>query len=219
MSKALEPSEGERLSEKGDALDCALEVIMTLERRGRRPDDESIAEELGKPLTEVKKMMEEAVRQGLAAKKDGYYELTAEGLKRVLKHRELFIHDRFVHGEDRWSAKVRDWGKHWRHRHGLTKDLLESFYKALTDLDGRVEELKPLSNMEPGERGVIMSIACGLGAARRLAEMGLTPGVQVTVIRKAPLRGPVEVEVRGTRVILGYGLASRIAVKGLGGSA
>jgi Fe2+ transport system protein FeoA/Mn-dependent DtxR family transcriptional regulator len=207
------------LSEKVDTLDCALEVIMTLERRGLRPDDASIAEELGKSIAEVQKMMEEAIQRGLAVKKDGHYELTDEGLKRVLRHRELFIHDRFVHGEDRWSAKVRDWGRHWRHRHGLTKDLLESFYKALADLDGRVEELKPLSDMEPGERGVVVSIACGLGAARRLAEMGLTPGVQVAVVRKAPLRGPVEVEVRGTRVVLGYGLASRIAVKGLGGSA
>lgn len=207
------------MSEKVDTLDCALEVIMTLERRGLRPDDASIAEELGKPIAEVQKMMEEAIQRGLAVKKDGHYELTGEGLKRVLRHRELFIHDRFVHGEDRWSAKVRDWGRHWRHRHGLTKDLLESFYKALADLDGRVEELKPLSDMEPGERGVVVSIACGLGAARRLAEMGLTPGVQVAVVRKAPLRGPVEVEVRGTRVVLGYGLASRIAVKGLGGSA
>lgn len=207
------------MSEKVDTLDCALEVIMTLERRGLRPDDASIAEELGKPVAEVQKMMEEAIQRGLAVKKDGHYELTGEGLKRVLRHRELFIHDRFVHGEDRWSAKVRDWGRHWRHRHGLTKDLLESFYKALADLDGRVEELKPLSDMEPGERGVVVSIACGLGAARRLAEMGLTPGVQVAVVRKAPLRGPVEVEVRGTRVVLGYGLASRIAVKGLGGSA
>jgi Fe2+ transport system protein FeoA len=207
------------LSEKVDTLDCALEVIMTLERRGLRPDDASIAEELGKSIAEVQKMMEEAIQRGLAVKKDGHYELTGEGLKRVLRHRELFIHDRFVHGEDRWSAKVRDWGRHWRHRHGLTKDLLESFYKALADLDGRVEELKPLSDMEPGERGVVVSIACGLGAARRLAEMGLTPGVQVAVVRKAPLRGPVEVEVRGTRVVLGYGLASRIAVKGLGGSA
>jgi len=207
------------LSEKVDTLDCALEVIMTLERRGLRPDDASIAEELSKSIAEVQKMMEEAIQRGLAVKKDGHYELTDEGLKRVLRHRELFIHDRFVHGEDRWSAKVRDWGRHWRHRHGLTKDLLESFYKALADLDGRVEELKPLSDMEPGERGVVVSIACGLGAARRLAEMGLTPGVQVAVVRKAPLRGPVEVEVRGTRVVLGYGLASRIAVKGLGGSA
>jgi ferrous iron transport protein A len=207
------------LSERGDALDCALEVIMTLRRKGLSPDDALIAEGLNKPLAEVRKMMEEAIRQGLVIKRDGHYELTAEGLKKVLRHRELFIHDRFVHGEDKWSAKVRDWGRHWRHRHGLTKDLLESFYKMLADLDGRVEELKPLSDMEPGERGVVVSIACGLGAARRLAEMGLTPGVEVAVVRKAPLRGPVEVEVRDTRVVLGYGLASRIAVKGLGGSA
>jgi len=205
------------LSEEGDVLNCALEVVMTLEKRGLRPDDASIAEELGKTPAEAQKIMEEAVRQGLVVKRNGYYELTAEGLRRVLRHRELFIHDRFVHGVNKWSPKVRDWRKHWRQRHGLTKGLLETFYKALTDLNGRVEELRPLSDMEPGERGVVVSIACGLGVARRLAEMGMTPGVQVMVIRKAPLRGPVEVEVRGTRIVLGHGLASKIAVKGLGG--
>jgi len=32
--------------------------------------------------------------------------------------------------------------------------------------------------------------------------MGLTKGVSFTVVRKAPFGGPIEVEVRGSRVVL-----------------
>lgn len=204
------------LSIDSDALSCALEVVMTLRKKGLHPDDVLIAEELRIPLDEVKGVMEEAVKQGLVVKKDDHYDLTEEGLRRIVRHREHFIHDRFVHGDSRWSSGITDWSKHWRLRHGLTKDLLRNFYRTLTELEGRVEELRPLSGMRPGERGIIVSIACGLGAARRLAEMGLTPGVEVFVTRRAPLRGPIEVEVRSTRVVLGYGLASKVAVKIVG---
>ena len=32
--------------------------------------------------------------------------------------------------------------------------------------------------------------------------MGLTRNVEFTVVRKAPLGGPIEIEVRGSRVVL-----------------
>ncbi|MEM2213795.1 MAG: FeoA family protein [Candidatus Nezhaarchaeales archaeon] len=201
------------MSIRGDVLFCTLEVVMTLRKRGLHPNDSLIAEELRIPLNEVKQLMEEAVKQGFVVKKNDYYDLTEEGLKEVIRHRERFIHDRFVHGDSRWSSGITNWYKHWRQKHGLTRGLLTNFYNMLTELEGRVEDLKPLSEMRPGERGIIVSIACGLGAARRVAEMGLTPGVEVLVTRRAPLRGPIEVEVRDTRVVLGYGLASKIAVK------
>jgi len=43
--------------------------------------------------------------------------------------------------------------------------------------------------------------------------MGLTPGTWVTVVRSAPLGGPVEVSVRGSRLALGRGMAERIFVE------
>lgn len=201
------------MSNDTDLLSCALEALVSLRKRGLYPNEVLIAKELDESPHRVRQVMEEALKQGLVTKKDGYYEITDEGFKRVLKHRELYIHDFFVHGDDRWSRNITDWGRHWRRRHGLTRDALERFYRALANLDGRVEELIPLTELKPGERGIVISAVGGYGAARRLAEMGLTPGVQVEVVRKAPLRGPIEVEVRGTRLVLGFGLASRIAVK------
>jgi len=196
-----------------DIVPCALEVIVALRRRGLTPNDVLIAKELDESPYKVKRAMEEAVKQGLVERKNGSYEVTEEGFKHMLKHRELYVHDVFFHGSDRWSRVVTDWGRHWRRRHGLTGNFLRNFYRVLADLDGRVEELIPLTELKPGERGVVVSAAGGYGAVRRLAEMGLTPGIQVLVVRKAPLRGPIEVEVRGTRLALGFGLASRIAVK------
>ena len=43
--------------------------------------------------------------------------------------------------------------------------------------------------------------------------MGLTPGTGITVVKSAPLRGPVEVFVRGSRLALGRGMAERIFVE------
>jgi Fe2+ transport system protein FeoA len=55
----------------------------------------------------------------------------------------------------------------------------------------------------------------GFGLVRRLAEMGLTPGVEVKLLRRCPFRGPLEVEVRGVALALGYGVASKVFVKPL----
>jgi Fe2+ transport system protein FeoA len=77
------------------------------------------------------------------------------------------------------------------------------------------EEVSSLAGLCEGESGVLTHSACGFGLVRRLAEMGLTPGVEVRIVRKCPFRGPVEVEVRGVTLALGYGVASRVFVRRL----
>lgn len=65
--------------------------------------------------------------------------------------------------------------------------------------------------------GIIVKALGGFGLVRRLAEMGLTPGVEVKLLRKSSFRGPVEIEVRGVTLALGCGVASRVLVKPLKG--
>lgn len=48
--------------------------------------------------------------------------------------------------------------------------------------------------------------------AKRLADLGLTPGTKVTLVKSAPFSGPLEVCVRGSRLAIGRGMASRILV-------
>jgi Fe2+ transport system protein FeoA len=45
--------------------------------------------------------------------------------------------------------------------------------------------------------------------------MGLTPGIEVKVLRKCPFNGPVELEVRGVAIALGHGVASKVFVRQL----
>jgi ferrous iron transport protein A len=45
--------------------------------------------------------------------------------------------------------------------------------------------------------------------------MGLTPGVEVKLLRKCSFRGPLEIEVRGVALALGYGVASKVFVRPL----
>lgn len=50
----------------------------------------------------------------------------------------------------------------------------------------------------------------------RLFEMGLVPGTVVRVTRRAPLGGPLEVAVRGTRLVLRRADARAFVVRALG---
>ncbi len=72
-----------------------------------------------------------------------------------------------------------------------------------------------LTSLREGEIGVVAYTVGGFGLVRRLAEMGLTPGVKVKVLRRGPFRGPFQIEVRGVALALGHGVASRVFVRPL----
>ena len=76
----------------------------------------------------------------------------------------------------------------------------------------KMENLSPLSDLNNGEKGEIVLIRGGRGLIQRLYDMGLTPGTEVKVIRKAPF-GPIEISLRGYNLALGRGVVNRIWVK------
>ncbi len=60
-----------------------------------------------------------------------------------------------------------------------------------------------LESLEPGQSGIIKSVGSDRGAVkRRLVDMGLTPGTQVTVRKIAPFGDPIEVNLRGYELSL-----------------
>jgi ferrous iron transport protein A len=69
----------------------------------------------------------------------------------------------------------------------------------------------PLSTIQIGQSVVIKSIDFNIKLRRRLQDMGLTPGVKLNVVSRS-LLGPLVVDVRGTRVALGKGIATNIQV-------
>ena len=71
---------------------------------------------------------------------------------------------------------------------------------------------RALDRLASGEHGVIAAIDCEPGVARRLMELGLVPGTDIEVIRRAPLGDPLEVRVRGVHLSLRRSEACRIHV-------
>jgi ferrous iron transport protein A len=69
----------------------------------------------------------------------------------------------------------------------------------------------PLSLASTGETVEVVTIGAGWGLQRRLADLGLTPGVRVRIISSGK-PGPVVLDVRGSRLALGYGVAHKIMV-------
>ena len=70
-----------------------------------------------------------------------------------------------------------------------------------------------LEDLRTGEEGKIVRIS-GNGPFRlRLMEMGFVPGATVRVIRYAPLKDPVEYEIKGYHVSLRHEEAANILVE------
>jgi len=56
--------------------------------------------------------------------------------------------------------------------------------------------LRTLSRLGVGASGVVSKVSGARHTVRRLLEMGLVPGTQVTVQREAPLGDPIELRIR-----------------------
>jgi len=72
---------------------------------------------------------------------------------------------------------------------------------------------KRLDQMVGGEWGVVVAFEGGMGMVRRLEVMGLRRGAPVRLLSSQPLGGPVVIEVAGTRIAIGRGIAKRVIVQ------
>ena len=70
-----------------------------------------------------------------------------------------------------------------------------------------------LYEVKEGDRVRILNITGGHGVKNRLAAIGLFPGAEVKVVKSPP--GPVIVEVAGSRVAIGQGMAKKVVVERL----
>ncbi len=68
-----------------------------------------------------------------------------------------------------------------------------------------------LSDLAAGEMGVVHKLAGGWGFTSRLATLGFTPGAKLTMVQNFG-RGPLIVNIRGTRIALGRGEAAKVVV-------
>jgi len=71
----------------------------------------------------------------------------------------------------------------------------------------------PLGELPVGSRAMVSEVKGGGKQQRRMLDMGLVPGAEVTVIRTAPLGDPVEYRVKGTAIAMRRTDADNILVE------
>jgi ferrous iron transport protein A len=72
--------------------------------------------------------------------------------------------------------------------------------------------MRSLATLNIGSTTQVVDISGEDNTSLRLLEMGLTPGVEVTVVSTAPLGDPVELELRGYRLSIRRNEAARVVV-------
>ena len=200
---------------------CMLELIKSFQLEDKPVNLEGIAKKLNISLNETREILIFALKENLLEKQNNGFKLTEKGEEHLRKHRETYIHDRLVHNQTFFGRitkiferrKIKNWRFHWRKHHGLNGNSINTFYSNIQSLKGRVEETLPLTQLREGQNAQVAYMLGGRGMIRRLAEMGITPGTEIKLLRKGVLRGPVQIFVRGSCLALGYGVASRIFVK------
>lgn len=74
----------------------------------------------------------------------------------------------------------------------------------------------PLDRVPSCARVEVLAVTGDPAADRRLAQLGLLVGAQMHVLKSAPMGGPVLLEVRGSTVAVGRGIACRVSVRVVG---
>ena len=73
--------------------------------------------------------------------------------------------------------------------------------------------MKLLSQLQIGEKGVVASVNGEGAVRRRLFDMGITPGAEVYLRKKAPLGDPIEIAIRGYELTLRKAEAAHVEIK------
>ena len=225
-----------------DSVEEYLEAIHSFNEDGEMAKTTDLAKILNVSPPSVTQMIKRLSDQGLVEYRPykGAV-LTGKGMamaqKVVRKHRllERFLHDFLGMGRD----KIHD--EACRMEHGLSDEAAAALCKALDSPetcpddekplppcpldvedcdecaavreDGTMRLLTQLSHLKPGEEGVVAFVRGGRKVSQRLLDMGLTRETPVLVVNAAPFHGPMEVEVRGTILALGRGLAGHVFVE------
>ena len=73
--------------------------------------------------------------------------------------------------------------------------------------------MSTLDALPVGEKARIASVEGAGPVPLRLLEMGLLPEAEVSVIRRAPLGDPIEIEILGYRLVLRASEARHVALR------
>ena len=205
-----------------------LKVIYELESSGAAAGTNDIAQVLGIAPPSVSGMVRRLADQGLIAH-EPYRgaRLTEAGrraaLRTIRRHRviESYLARALGYPWDRVHDEAE------RLEHVCSDELIDRMAEAIgepsTDphghpiptRDGTLEErrLTQLAEVEPGTEVRIERVSDRDGdRLRYLAELGITPGTRVRVVRREPFEGPITLDVAGTERVIGPSLAAHVLV-------
>ncbi|MGH7618179.1 MAG: metal-dependent transcriptional regulator [Gemmatimonadaceae bacterium] len=205
-----------------------LKVIYELESTAGVAGTNEIAGELGFAPPSVSGMIRRLAEQGLIThERYRGVRLTKPGrraaLRTIRRHRviEAYLNRALGYAWDRVHDEAE------RLEHAASDELIDRMAAAIgeptTDphgapiptREGTLDEhpLHALDQIEVGARVSIQRVGDrDAGQLRYLAELGITPGRQVTVVSRAPFDGPIELRVGKATRAIGPGLARQILV-------
>lgn len=73
--------------------------------------------------------------------------------------------------------------------------------------------MKKLSQLGIGERATVVAVNGEGAIRRRLFDMGITPGAEVYLRKKAPFGDPIEIAIRGYELTLRKTEAAQVDIK------
>ena len=77
-----------------------------------------------------------------------------------------------------------------------------------------IRKERTLDQFQIGEFGVVKIVLGEKKVKRRLFDMGITPGIEIYLRKKAPLGDPIEITVRGYELTLRKGEACFVIMEG-----
>jgi DtxR family Mn-dependent transcriptional regulator len=226
-----------------EQADEYLELLYKLTKNGEPARTTRIAKDLDLAPASVTEMLQRLAKRGYVKYEPYKgATLTKKGLvegKRLARrHRllERFLHDVLKIGKD----KVHDEAcrlehaispeteeaicRHLKHPAECPDDgspippcekdvftCMECLEEGSTD-DGRRADLVPLATLPQGSKGRVAFIRAGTGLTRRLCEMGFTKDTIVKIRRKTG-RGPMQLDLKGYNIAIGWGVAQKIFVQ------
>ncbi len=73
--------------------------------------------------------------------------------------------------------------------------------------------MRRLHQLEPGTKAIVLDVEGNTTLKQKLLGMGLTKGAEIRVVRNAPLKDPMEIEVRGYNLSIRKDEAEKVIVE------
>lgn len=185
-----------------------LEIMYRKKQKGEKITTTGIAKELSVSPASVSEMLKKLERMGFV---------------KVVPYKGAVLTDK---GKDAGKAMLRKHrllevflikfglGRRRAHKdacaleHALSKEAERVFEMAAS-----AKAAKPLCSLQAGQKGRIVYVAGGMGALRRVMELGLTKGTVVQVLRISKYGCPIALRARGCEIAIGKGIAEKIYVE------